>query len=43
MAVSSDERTVVTAAADSVVTFWSDATDLELEEKIKSKEEVVMK
>lgn len=33
LAVSRDERTVVTGAADSVITFWVDATEEEQKQK----------
>jgi WD40 repeat protein len=41
LAVSSDERTVVTAAADSVITFWVDSTEEELLEKAAKQAELV--
>ena len=33
LAVSSDENTIVSAGADSVATFWEDATEVEQAEK----------
>lgn len=33
LAVSSDEKTIVSAGADSVATFWEDSTEVEQEEK----------
>jgi U3 small nucleolar RNA-associated protein 13 len=33
IAVSSDEKTIVSAGADSVATFWEDSTEIEQEEK----------
>jgi U3 small nucleolar RNA-associated protein 13 len=41
LTVSSDERTVVTAAADSVITFWADSTEEELLEKATKQAELV--
>jgi hypothetical protein len=43
LAVSQDERTVVTAAADSIVTFWADSTETEQREKEEKREEYVAK
>jgi U3 small nucleolar RNA-associated protein 13 len=43
LAVSQDEKTVVTAAADSVVTFWADSTETEQREKEEKREEYVAK
>jgi hypothetical protein len=43
LAVSQDEKTVVTAAADSVVTFWADSTEIEQREKDEEREEYVAK
>jgi U3 small nucleolar RNA-associated protein 13 len=43
LAVSQDEKTVVTAAADSVVTFWADSTEAEQKEKDEKREEYVAK
>jgi len=43
LAVSQDEKTVVTAAADSVVTFWADSTETEQQEKDEKWEEYVAK
>ena len=39
--ISSDERTVVTAAADSVITFWVDSTEAELLAKATKQAELV--
>jgi len=41
LAVSHDERTVVTAAADSVITFWADSTEAEQREKDEKREAYV--
>jgi hypothetical protein len=36
LAISTDERTIVSGAADSVVTFWEDCTEaLEKEKEVK--------
>lgn len=43
LAISSDEKTLVSAAADSVVTFWQDCTELEEEEKQTAKNDLVLK
>lgn len=43
LATSQDEKTVVTAAADSVVTFWADSTETEQREKDEKREEYVAK
>lgn len=43
LAVSHDERTVVTAAADSVVTFWVDSTETVQREKDEKREAYVAK
>lgn len=43
LAVSGDGDTVVTAAADSVITFWTDSTDVEQREKDEKREELVTK
>ncbi|KAJ3556580.1 hypothetical protein NM688_g1957 [Phlebia brevispora] len=43
LAVSSDERTVVSGAADSVVTFWEDCTEEQAQEKEAQRAEMVLK
>ncbi|KAF7337479.1 U3 small nucleolar RNA-associated protein [Mycena sanguinolenta] len=43
LAVSHDERTVVSAAADSVVTFWQDCTEEQEEEKETKRADLVLK
>jgi U3 small nucleolar RNA-associated protein 13 len=41
--VSHDERTVVSAAADSVITFWQDCTEEQEEEKETKRADLVLK
>lgn len=43
LAVSSDERTVVSGAADSVVTFWEDCTEEQAQEKEEKRADMVLK
>jgi U3 small nucleolar RNA-associated protein 13 len=43
LAITKDEQTVVTAAADSVITFWVDSTEIEQKEKDEKKEALVLK
>lgn len=43
MAIPKDEKYFVSAAADSVVTFWEDCTELEEEEKLAAKADIVLK
>lgn len=43
LAISADEKTIVSAGADSVITFWQDCTELEEEEKLTAKTELVLK
>jgi U3 small nucleolar RNA-associated protein 13 len=43
LAVSSDERTIVSGAADSVVTFWKDCTEEDEAEKEAKRTEMVLK
>jgi len=41
--VSSDEKTIVSGAADSVVTFWKDCTEEDEAEKEAKRTEMVLK
>ena len=43
MAISSDERTIVSGAADSVVTFWEDCTEERESEKEAKRTELALK
>lgn len=43
MAVSSDDKTVVSGAADSVITFWEDSTEEEQLEKETERADLVAK
>ncbi len=43
MAISADERTIVSGAADSVVTFWKDCTEEVEEEKEAKRADMVLK
>ena len=43
LAVSTDEQTVVSGAADSVVTFWEDCTEEQAQEKENQRAELVLK
>lgn len=43
LAISADERTLVSGAADSVVTFWRDCTEEKEEEKEAQRAAVVLK
>ena len=43
LAVSSDERTIVSGAADSVVTFWEDCTEEQEQEKETKRADMVLK
>lgn len=43
LAVSADERIIVSGAADSVVTFWEDCTEEEEREKETKRTELVLK
>ena len=43
LAVSSDERTIASGAADSVVTFWEDCTEEQEQEKESKRAEMVLK
>lgn len=43
LAVTSDEKTIVSGAADSVVTFWEDCTVEQEEEKEAKRAELVLK
>ena len=43
LAVSSDESTIVSGAADSVVTFWQDCTEEQQAEKDSQRAELVQK
>jgi U3 small nucleolar RNA-associated protein 13 len=43
LAVSADERIIVSGAADSVVTFWEDCTEEEEHEKETKRTELVLK
>jgi U3 small nucleolar RNA-associated protein 13 len=43
LAVSRDEKTIVSGAADSVVTFWEDCTEQQEEEKESKRTEMVQK
>lgn len=43
LAVSTDERTIVSAAADSVVTFWQDCTEEEEQENEAKRSELVLR
>ena len=43
LAVSTDEQTIVSGAADSVVTFWEDCTEEQEEEKESKRADLVQK
>jgi U3 small nucleolar RNA-associated protein 13 len=43
LAVTADESTIISGAADSVVTFWADCTEQEQEEKESKRAELVLK
>lgn len=43
MTISSDERTIVSGAADSVVTFWEDCTEEHEVEKETKRTELALK
>jgi len=43
LAVSSDGRTIVSGAADSVVTFWEDCTEEDEDEKEAKRTEMALK
>lgn len=43
LALSEDEKTIVSGAADSIVTFWTDCTAADEEEKIQLKEKEIVK
>ena len=43
LAINSDERLVVTGAADSVITIWKDNTQEKVQEKLLQKEESVLR
>lgn len=43
LSVSSDERTIVSGAADSVVTFWEDCTEEQEAEKENKRADLVLK
>lgn len=43
LAVSSDERTIVSGAADSMVTFWEDCTEEQEREKETKRADMVLK
>jgi U3 small nucleolar RNA-associated protein 13 len=43
LAVSKDEKHVVSGGADSVITVWEDVTESEELEKIQEQEELVLK
>jgi U3 small nucleolar RNA-associated protein 13 len=43
LAISADEQTIVSGAADSVVTFWQDCTDEQEIEKFTKKADMVQK
>lgn len=43
LAVSADESTIVSGAADSVVTFWEDCTEEQEREKESKRTELVLK
>jgi U3 small nucleolar RNA-associated protein 13 len=43
LAVSEDEKTIVSGAADSVVTFWGDCTEVDEKEKVEKLEKLVAK
>lgn len=43
LTVSYDEQTVVSAAADSMVTFWKDCTEEQEEEKEKKRADLILK
>ena len=43
VAVPANEKYFVSAAADSVVTFWEDCTEFQEEEKLAAKTELVLK
>lgn len=43
LAISSDERTIVSGAADSVLTFWEDCTEEQAEEQEAHRADLVLK
>jgi U3 small nucleolar RNA-associated protein 13 len=43
LAISEDEQTIVSGAADSVVTFWSDCTQTDEREKVNKLESTILK
>jgi U3 small nucleolar RNA-associated protein 13 len=43
LAISTDERTIVSGAADSVVTFWADCTEEREQENETKRVEMVQK
>lgn len=43
LAISADEQTIVTGAADSVVTLWEDCTEEDLEAKETKRTEMALK
>lgn len=43
LAISEDEQTIVSGAADSVVTFWSDCTQTDEREKVNKLESIILK
>lgn len=43
LAVSEDEKTIVSGAADSMVTFWGDCTEVDEKEKVAKLEKSVLK
>ena len=43
LALSKDERTIVTGAADSVLTFWTDNTEAEQREKEVKRADLILK
>ena len=43
LAISADERTIISGAADSVVTFWEDCTEEQERQKETKRAEFVLK
>jgi U3 small nucleolar RNA-associated protein 13 len=43
LAISADDRTIISGAADSVITFWEDSTEAEAAEKESRRAEMVIK
>lgn len=43
LVVSPDNKTIVSGAADSVITFWEDSTETEVAEKESQRTEMIVK